>query len=143
MANHVLLPFNLDPDLQQIMDLGVPTETQHFLSNVQFFRNFTNWSQKMSQQLDALTAADADLKATFADLIGRLDGLATALATAQANNDTAGIQQVTADLQAMSAQAKAALTRDALPAGGGDAPPAASGAGATTSTAAPAATPTT
>lgn len=131
-----------DDDLEQALALGA--DFGHTML-IQIFRNLSQVQTTMSTGLDQLTQADADLKTAFGQVITQLDAAVQQLSAAvQANNPTQ-IAAITADLQGMTAQAKAALARDTLPdsggtsttvaaSGGNDTPPAGGG-----TTAAPAA----
>lgn len=106
----------LDPDLQQALALGSDA-VQTLL--IQLFRNLSQLETTMSTGLDQLTQADADLKTAFGQVITQLDNAVQQLVTAVQANDPTRIAAITTDLQSMTAQAQAALTRDTLPASGG------------------------
>lgn len=69
----------------------------------------------MSNALDDLKAAYEDVKASISAGVDKIKELASGLAEAHANDDSAAIEQIAADLHAAADQMKAAANPPAPP----------------------------
>lgn len=151
MANGVTVSIpDLDPDLNTVLELSDPNdrELKHFLLTTQMFRNLSlvlqniaNLEQKMSDQINALTAEVANdvavMQAAGKTLSAADDAIAllqTQLANATNPADQAAIQTASSNLAAARAELQTAVdtATKAIPA---------ASTGTATSTASPSPTP--
>lgn len=147
MANelHLAIP-DLDADLNAVLQVADPNDLnlKHFLLTLQQFRNLTTLEQKMSAQIDALTAevaSDVTLMQAAAKTISAADDalalLKTQLANATNPADQAAIQTATSNLAAARAELQTAVD-----AGNAANPPAATGTATGTASSTPTPSPT-
>lgn len=126
MANGVTVSIpDLDPDLNTVLELSDPNdrELKHFLLTTQMFRNLSlvlqniaNLEQKMSDQINALTAEVANdvavMQAAGKTLAAADDAIAllqTQLANATNPADQAAIQTASSNLAAARAELQTAV----------------------------------